>query len=166
MSCIKKTTRALYYHTPTNPLLRVLNVEPIATLCKTEGLGLLVDATFATPLNYRALEHGADVVIHSATKYLNGHADVFAGAVAGSESVIEEVRKLLQVWGQALDPMAAWLIDRGMKTLAVRVARHNQTGLAVAEWCAEQPQFAAGHYPGRRSHPDHSVAKQTLSGSR
>src|SRR6266550_1165461 len=96
---LKKNTRAIFVETPTNPLLRVLDVEPIATLCKTEGLALLVDATFATPLNYRPLEHGADVVIHSATKYLNGHADVLAGAVAGSESVIEEVRKLLQVWG-------------------------------------------------------------------
>jgi len=89
---------------------------------------------------------------------------VLAGAVAGSESVIEEVRKLLHVWGQALDPMAAWLIDRGMKTLAVRVARHNQTGLAVAEWCAKQPQFAAVHYPGLPSHPDHAVAKRILNG--
>ncbi len=161
---LKKNTRAIFVETPTNPLLRVLDVEPIATLCKTEGLALLVDATFATPLNYRPLEHGADVVIHSATKYLNGHADVLAGAVAGSESVIEEVRKLLHVWGQALDPMAAWLIDRGMKTLAVRVARHNQTGLAVAEWCAKQPQFAAVHYPGLPSHPDHAVAKRILNG--
>src|SRR2546426_684825 len=89
---LKKNTRAIFVETPTNPLLRVLDVEPIATLCKTEGLALLVDATFATPLNYRPLEHGADVVIHSATKYLNGHADVLAGAVAGSESVIEGVR--------------------------------------------------------------------------
>src|SRR5438046_2957239 len=120
---LKKTTRAIFVETPTNPLLRVLDLEPIAALCKTEGLALLVDSTFATPLNFRLLEHGADVVIHSATKYLNGHDDVLAGAVVGSESVIEEVRKLMQVWGQAIDPMAAWLIDRGMKTLVVRVAR-------------------------------------------
>src|SRR6266853_166133 len=161
---LKKNTRAIFVETPTNPLLRVLDLEPIATLCKTEGLALLVDATFATPLNYRPLEHGADVVIHSATKYLNGHADVLAGAVAGSESVIEEVRKLLHVWGQALDPMAAWLIDRGMKTLAVRVARQNQTALALAQWCAEQPQFIAVHYPGLPSHADHDVAKRILNG--
>src|SRR5207247_10414171 len=108
----------------------------IAALCQTEWLALLGDATCATPLNYRPLEHGADVVIHSATKYLNGHSDVLAGAVAGSESVIEEVRKLLHVWGQALDPMAAWLIERGMKTLAVRVARHDQAGLAMADGCS------------------------------
>jgi cystathionine beta-lyase/cystathionine gamma-synthase len=161
---LKKNTRAIFIETPTNPLLRVIDIEPIATLCQTEGLALVVDSTFATPLNFRPLEHGADVVIHSATKYLNGHSDVLAGAVVGSESVIEEIRKLLFVWGQALDPMAAWLIDRGMKTLAVRVARHNQTALAVAEWCAQQPQFAAVHHPGLPSHPDHAVAKRILNG--
>ena len=161
---LKKNTRAIFLETPTNPLLRVIDVEPVATLCKTEGLALLVDSTFATPLNFRPLEHGADVVIHSATKYLNGHSDVLAGAVVGSESVIEEVRKLLHVWGQALDPMAAWLIDRGMKTLVVRVARQNQTALAVAEWCAQQTQFASVHYPGLPSHPDMDVAKRILDG--
>ena len=161
---LKKTTRAIFVETPTNPLLRVLDVEPIATLCKTEGLALLVDSTFATPLNFRPLEHGADVVIHSATKYLNGHSDVLAGAVAGTESVVEEVRKLMQVWGQAVDPMAAWLIERGMKTLAVRVERQNQTALQVAEWCAQQSQFAAVHYPGLASHPDHEVARRILNG--
>ena len=161
---LKKNTRAIFVETPTNPLLRVLDLEPIAALCKTEGVALLVDSTFATPLNYRPLEHGADVVIHSATKYLNGHSDVLAGAVVGSESVIEEVRKLLHVWGQALDPMAAWLIDRGMKTLAVRVGRQNQTAQAVAEWCAKQPQFTAVHYPGLPSHADHDVATRILNG--
>lgn len=161
---LTKNTRAIFLETPTNPLIRVLDLEPIATLCKTEGLALLVDSTFATPLNFRPLEHGADVVIHSGTKYLNGHSDVIAGAVAGTESVIEEVRKLLQVWGQALDPMAAWLIERGMKTLAVRIERHNRTGLALAEWCARQPQFAAVHYPGLPGHPDHDVATRILNG--
>jgi cystathionine beta-lyase/cystathionine gamma-synthase len=161
---LKKTTRAIFVETPTNPLLRVIDLEPIAALCKTEGLALLVDSTFATPFNFRPLEHGADVVIHSATKYLNGHSDVIAGAVAGSESVIEEVRKLMRVWGQAVDPMAAWLIERGLKTLAVRVERQNATALAVAEWCSTQPGFAAVHYPGLPSHPDHEVARRILNG--
>lgn len=161
---LKKTTRAIFVETPTNPLLRVIDLEPVASLCKTEGLALVVDSTFATPLNLRPLEHGADVVIHSATKFLNGHDDVLAGAVVGSESVIEEIRKLLHVWGQALDPMAAWLIDRGMKTLAVRVAKQNQTALTLAEWCAKQPQFGAVHHPGLPSHPDHDVAKRILNG--
>lgn len=161
---LKKTTRAIFVETPTNPLLRVIDLEPIAALAKTEGLALLVDATFATPVNFRPIEHGADVVIHSATKYLNGHSDVIAGAVAGTESVIDEVRRLMRVWGQALDPMAGWLIERGMKTLVVRVERQNATALAVAEWCSRQPQFAAVHYPGLPSHPDHAVAKRILNG--
>jgi cystathionine beta-lyase/cystathionine gamma-synthase len=161
---LRKTTRAIFVETPTNPLLRVVDIEPFATLCKAEGLALIVDSTFATPMNFRPLEHGADVVIHSATKYLNGHSDVIAGAVAGTESVIEEVRRLMQVWGQALDPMAAWLIDRGMKTLAVRVARQNATGTAVAEWCAGQAAFSAVHHPSLPSHPDHETARRLLNG--
>ncbi len=161
---LRKNTRAIFVETPTNPLLRIVDLEPLATLCKTEGLALLVDSTFATPINFRPLEHGADLVIHSATKYLNGHSDVIAGAVAGTEPVIEEVRKLMQVWGQALDPMAAWLIDRGMKTLAVRVERQNATAIAVAQWCSEQPGVAAVHYPGLPSHPDHAIAKRILGG--
>jgi cystathionine beta-lyase/cystathionine gamma-synthase len=161
---MRKTTRAVFIETPTNPLLRVIDLEPIATVCKAEGLALIVDSTFATPVNLRPLEHGADVVIHSATKYLNGHSDVIAGAVAGSESVVEEVRRLMQVWGQALDPFAAWLIDRGLKTLTVRVARHNATGLAVAEWCAKQSGFTAVHYPGLPTHPDHEIAQRVLGG--
>ena len=103
-------------------------------------------------------------MIHSATKYLNGHSDVIAGAVAGTESVIEEVRRLMQLWGQAIDPMAAWLVDRGMKTLAVRMARQNATGLAVAEWCARQSPVATVHYPSLASHPDHKTAKRLLEG--
>lgn len=161
---LRKNTRALFLETPTNPLLRVLDIEPLATLCKAEGLALLVDSTFATPVNFRPLEHGADIVIHSATKYLNGHSDVIAGAVAGSESLVEEVRRLMQVWGQALDPFAAWLIDRGLRTLVVRMARHNATGLAVAEWCARQPGISAVHYPGLASHPDHDLATRVLHG--
>jgi cystathionine beta-lyase/cystathionine gamma-synthase len=161
---LRKTTRAIFVETPTNPLLRVVDIEPFAMLCKAEGLALIVDSTFATPMNFRPLEHGADVVIHSATKYLNGHSDVIAGAVAGTESVIEEVRQLMQVWGQALDPMAAWLIDRGMKTLAVRVARQNATGTAVAEWCAGQAAFSAVHHPSLPSHPDHETARRLLNG--
>ena len=161
---LRKNTRAIFVETPTNPLLRVVDLEPLATLCKAEGMALIVDSTFATPINFRPLEHGADIVIHSATKYLNGHSDVIAGAVAGTESVIAEVRKLMQVWGQALDPMAAWLVERGMKTLAVRVQRHNATGSAVAEWCSKQTAFAAVHYPGLPTHPDHVTAQRILNG--
>ena len=161
---MRKTTRAVFLETPTNPLMRVIDLEPIAALCKEEGLALIVDSTFASPVNLRPLEHGADLVIHSATKYLNGHTDVIAGAVAGTDQVVEEVRRLMQVWGQALDPFAAWLIDRGMRTLTVRVRRQNEIGLAVAEWCAKQEAIAKVHYPGLPSHADHELAKRLLGG--
>lgn len=161
---LKKNTRAVFVETPTNPVMRVLDIDSIGTLCKAEGLALLVDSTFASPYNFRPLEHGADVVIHSATKYLNGHSDVIAGAIAGTEAVVEEVRKLMWVYGQALDPMAAWLIERGLKTLSVRMDRHNQNGQQVAEWCAKHKAIAAVHYPGLPSHPDHQSAKATMQG--
>ncbi|HZE93610.1 MAG TPA: aminotransferase class I/II-fold pyridoxal phosphate-dependent enzyme [Gemmatimonadales bacterium] len=161
---MRKTTRAVFLETPTNPLMRVIDLEPVAGICKEEGLALIVDSTFASPVNFRPLEHGADLVIHSATKYLNGHTDVIAGAVAGTDQVVDEVRRLMQVWGQAIDPFAAWLIDRGMRTLTVRVQRQNEIGLAVAEWCAKQEAIAKVHYPGLPSHPDHELAKRVLAG--
>jgi cystathionine beta-lyase/cystathionine gamma-synthase len=161
---IRKATRALFVETPTNPLMRVIDLAPISYVAKEEGLALLVDATFASPINFRPLEHGADIVITSATKYLNGHSDVIAGAVAGSSAFVEEVNRLMRLWGQAIDPHAAWLIDRGMRTLAVRMERHNANGLALAQWAEQHPGVAKVHYPGLPSHPDHQRAKVLLNG--
>jgi cystathionine beta-lyase/cystathionine gamma-synthase len=161
---IKKATRAIFVETPTNPLMRVIDMGPIAYAAEEEGLALLVDATFASPINYRPLEHGADVVITSATKYLNGHSDVIAGAVAGSASFVEEVIRLMRLWGQAIDPHAAWLIDRGMRTLALRMERHNSNGIAVAQWAEQHAGVSKVHYPGLPSHPDHAYAKTVLAG--
>ncbi len=123
-----------------------------------------MDSTFASTVNFRPLEHGADIVIHSATKYLNGHSDVIAGAVAGSNDVIAEVRRLLKSWGQAIDPHAAWLVERGMKTLAVRMARHNDNALELARWISEHPKVSAVMYPGMETHPDHELARSVLDG--
>jgi cystathionine beta-lyase/cystathionine gamma-synthase len=161
---VRKSTRAIFVETPTNPLMRVIDLGPIAYAAEEEGLGLLVDATFASPFNFRPLEHGADVVITSATKYLNGHSDVIAGAVAGSSSFVEEVNRLMRLWGQAIDPHAAWLIDRGLRTLALRMERHNANGLAVAEWAEQHDGIARVHYPGLPSHPDHERARSVLQG--
>jgi cystathionine beta-lyase/cystathionine gamma-synthase len=161
---IRKATRAIFVETPTNPLIRVIDMGPIAYAAEEHGLALLVDATFASPINYRPLEHGADVVITSATKYLNGHSDVIAGAVAGSASFVEEVIRLMRLWGQAIDPHAAWLIDRGMRTLALRMERHNANGMAVAQWAEQHSGISKVHYPGLPSHPDHAHAKTVLSG--
>jgi cystathionine beta-lyase/cystathionine gamma-synthase len=161
---VKKSTRAIFVETPTNPLMRVIDLGPIAYVAEEFGLALLVDATFASPINFRPLEHGADVVITSATKYLNGHSDVVAGVVAGSASFVEEVNRLMRLWGQAIDPHAAWLINRGMRTLAVRMERHNANGMAVAQWGEQHPAIAKVHYPGLPSHPDHGHAKSVLGG--
>jgi len=161
---VRKSTRAIFVETPTNPLMRVLDLTPVAQIARDSGLALLVDGTFASPVNFRPLEHGADIVITSATKYLNGHSDVIAGAVAGSASLIEEVIRLMTLWGQAIDPHTAWLIDRGIRTLEVRMARHNENGMAVAQWASQHPAIVRVHYPGLSSHPEHEQAKEVLNG--
>jgi cystathionine beta-lyase/cystathionine gamma-synthase len=147
-----------------NPTCRVLDLRPVSILTKEIGLALVVDSTFASPVNFRPLEHGADVVIHSTTKYLNGHHDVLGGAVLGTVPYIEEVRQKMMVWGQAADPFACWLLERGLKTLDVRVRRQNENAMRVARWASERKEVRRVHYPGLENHPDHTVAKQTLDG--
>ena len=161
---LRKSTRAIFVETPTNPHLRVIDLAPMAQIARGGGVALLVDATFASPINFRPLEHGADIVITSATKYLNGHSDVIAGAVASSTPIIEEVTRLMRIWGSALDPHAAWLVDRGMRTLGVRVERHNINGMAVARWAEQRTGIARVHYPGLPNHPDHAYASKVLDG--
>jgi cystathionine beta-lyase/cystathionine gamma-synthase len=161
---IKKETRAIFVESPVNPTCRVLDLRPISYLTKNSGIALVVDSTFASPVNFRPLEYGADVVIHSATKYLNGHHDVLAGVVCGSEPYIEEVLHKEMLWGQTPDPFACWLLERGLKTLDVRVQRANASALTLADWAAGRKEFTAVHYPGLTSHPDHKVAKETLDG--
>lgn len=161
---LRKETRAIFVETPVNPTNRVLDLRPISYLTKENGLALVVDSTFASPVNFRPLEHGADVVIHSTTKYLNGHHDVLGGAVMGTAPYVEEVRQKMMVWGQAPDPFACWLLERGLKTLDVRVKRQNENAMRVAYWCSERKEFRRVHYPGLESHPDHDIAKATLDG--
>ncbi len=157
-------TRVLFLELPTNPTLRIFDPQPLAKLAKEEGISLVVDATFASPVNLRPAELGADVVIHSATKYLGGHSDLIAGVVSGSRDLVEEVREMLRLYGPALDPHAAWLLERGMRTLDVRMERHNRNAQALAEWFQEQPEVAEVVYPGLESHPDHALARRILSG--
>jgi len=161
---LRKNTRAIYLETPVNPTVRVLDLKPITALARELGLALVVDSTFATPVAFRPIEHGADVVIHSATKFLNGHHDVVAGAVLGSATYIEEVRQKMILWGQAPDPFACWLLERGLKTLDVRVRRATENATRVALWCATRPELSAVLYPGLPQHPDHETALATLDG--
>lgn len=161
---LRKNTRAIFVESPVNPTCRVLDLKPIRALAKELGLALVVDSTFATPVGFRPLEHGADVVIHSATKFLNGHHDVIAGAVLGTATYIEEVRQKMIVWGQAPDPFACWLLERGLKTLDIRVRRATDNAMRLALWCATRPELTAVLYPGLPDHPDHDIALATLDG--
>lgn len=161
---VRRETRAIFVESPVNPTCRVLDIRPIAYLTRELGVALVVDSTFASPVNLRPLEHGADVVIHSATKYLNGHHDVLSGAVCGTASYIDEVRQKMIVWGQAADPFACWLLERGLKTLDVRVRRQNETAQRLAEWCAATSGIKRVHYPGLPTHTDHELARTLLDG--
>jgi cystathionine beta-lyase/cystathionine gamma-synthase len=161
---LRKTTRVLFLESPVNPTCRVLELNSLQSLAHSEGIALVVDSTFASPVNFRPIEHGVDVVIHSATKYLNGHHDILAGVVCGNEPFIDEVRRKMMVWGQAPDPFACWLLERGLKTIDVRVKRQNENAMRIAEWCSTRREIAKVHYPGLPSHPDHQIAKSILDG--
>ena len=161
---LRKETRAVFLETPVNPSCRVLDLRPVSYLTQEIGLALVVDSTFASPINYRPLEHGADVVIHSATKYLNGHHDMVGGAVLGTAPYVEEVRQKMITWGQAPDPFACWLLERGLKTLDVRVRRQNENALRIAQWCTDRREVKVVHYPGLPEHPDHDVAASQMDG--
>jgi cystathionine beta-lyase/cystathionine gamma-synthase len=161
---IRQNTRAIFIETPVNPTGRVIDITQLAILAKNQGVALVVDSTLASPINCRPISLGADVVIHSATKYLNGHHDVLCGVVAGTSSYIEEVRRKMMVWGQAQDPFACWLLERGIKTLDVRVRRSNENAMRIAEWLRARPEISKVHYVGLADHPDHSLAKKLLDG--
>jgi cystathionine beta-lyase/cystathionine gamma-synthase len=161
---IRPATRGLYMELPTNPTLRLFDLRPVGLLAREKGIPLVVDATFGTPVNFQPLRFGADVVIHSATKYLGGHSDLIGGVVCGPEALVAEVRGLLHLYGPSLDPHAAWLLDRGIRTLAVRMARHNENATALAEWFASREEVERVIHPSRTDHPDHALARELLKG--
>lgn len=157
-------TRLVLAETPSNPLLGVVDLEAAAAVAHGRGALLVVDNTLATPINQRPLELGADLVWHSATKYLGGHSDVSAGAIAGRADLIEEIWRAHLVAGAVLGPFDAWLALRGVRTLDVRVARHNDNALALALALEAHQAVAAVHYPGLASHPQHELARTQMRG--
>ena len=163
-AALRPRTRLLYLEMPTNPTLRIPDPEPPAQVARRSGIPLVVDSTFASPVNFRAGERGAHLVVHSATKYLGGHSDLMGGVVAGSRERIEEVRSLLRLYGPVLDPHAAWLLDRGIRTLDVRIERQNRNTLALARWFAGLDEVERVVYPGLPDHPDHERATRLLDG--
>jgi cystathionine beta-lyase/cystathionine gamma-synthase len=158
-------TKVFLVETITNPLMRVGRLDQVADFGRQLGIVTVIDNTFASPVNFRPLAAGFDVVFHSATKYLGGHSDLVAGAVMGGADVIERVRETLNLFGGSLDPHAGFLLARGIKTLALRVQAHNANALALARFCADHPAVAAVNYPGLASHPDHAHADKLLSGA-
>ena len=161
---IRPDTKLFFTESPTNPYLRVIDVAEAARVCHARGVKVVIDSTFASPVNHRALADGADLVIHSATKYLGGHNDLLAGAAVGPAPIVAALREAVGVLGGVLDAHAAWLLLRGLKTLALRMARHNENGLRVAAWLEAQPKIRRVWYPGLASHPDHAVAARTMKG--
>jgi cystathionine gamma-synthase len=163
-AAIRPDTRVLLSESPTNPYLRVVDVPRLVKIARRHGLKTVIDSTFATPVNQRPLEYGADLVIHSATKYLGGHNDLLAGAVIGSEYLIAGLRETQGMVGAISDPNTAYLLLRGLKTLDLRVTRQNETGLKVARFMEGHPAVRRVYYPGLPSHPDHTIACEQMSG--
>jgi len=164
-AAIRPTTRLVLSESPTNPLLYCVDLERLAAVAKAHGrVRTLVDSTFATPINCRPLPFGIDLVMHSATKYLSGHNDVLGGVVAGPNHLISLLRDARGVLGSVLDPHAAFLISRGLKTLGLRIARQNATALALAKFLESHPEVERVFYPGLPSHPSHQSAKSQMRG--
>ena len=157
-------TKVLYVETPTNPTLRLVNLEKAVSFAKKHHLVSIIDNTFATPILQKPLELGFDMVVHSATKYLAGHSDIIAGAAAGSHKWMERVRHMVIYLGGSMDPGAAFLLIRGMKTMGVRVLQQCATAIAVAKFLEQHPRVARVHYPGLKSHPDYALAKKQMRG--
>lgn len=162
---IRPATRLFLWEAISNPLLRVPDGAALAELARARGIVSLVDATFATPINQRPIDHGVDLVMHSATKYLGGHSDLIGGVLAGGSALIEGAVDAMHSLGGSADPHAVFLLERGLKTLALRVQRHNANGLAVARFLASHPGVERVHYPLLEGHPDRAVAARLLAGA-
>jgi cystathionine gamma-synthase len=161
---IRPSTKLLYLESPTNPTLRVVDFKKVAAVARQHKLLSMIDATFGTPINQHPAEFGIDLIMHSGTKYLAGHSDLLCGAVAGRHELIERIWETRTTLGNCMDPHASWVLLRGLKTLAVRVARQNENALRVAEFLAEHAKVRRVHYPFLKSHPQYAIARQQMSG--
>ena len=163
-AALRDDTAVFFTESPTNPYLRVIDVEQAVAVAHARNVKVVIDTTFASPVNHRPLEQGADLVLHSATKYMGGHNDLLAGTVSGSSEIVAPIRNAVGVLGGVIDSHAAWLLLRGLKTLALRMERHNANGQALAEWLEGQAKVRRVHYPGLPSHPDHEATKRQMQG--
>ncbi len=163
-AAIRPETRVLFSETPSNPYLHILDLKRFAAIGKQHGVVTIINSTLATPINTRPLDWGIDLVVHSATKYLGGHNDLLAGFIAGREALIKPLRESIGILGGISDPNTAYLLLRGMKTLALRVEQQNRTTQQVAEFLASHPAVEAVYYPGLCTHPGHALAARQMNG--
>jgi len=161
---LRDNTKLVYLETPTNPTLKVVDIQAVKKLLGGNDVKIAVDNTFASPYNQQPLKLGADIVVHSATKYFGGHADVTAGAVVSNSKFISELYHIRKLLGGVLDPHAAWLLIRGLKTFELRMRRHNENGMAIAQFLAKHPKVKQVFYPGLPSHPQHNIASKQMRG--
>jgi methionine-gamma-lyase len=161
---LRPNTRVVYAESPTNPLMQITDLRALSELARARGVMTIVDNTFSTPINQRPLELGIDAVIHSATKYLGGHSDVTAGVVISSREFVERAWHFSLLAGSILSPFDGWLLLRGLRTLGLRVERHNSNALALARFLEGHPKVARVYYPGLESHPQHALARSQMSG--
>jgi cystathionine beta-lyase/cystathionine gamma-synthase len=157
-------TRVVWFESPINPTLRCVDVKRVADACRARGVLSVIDNTFACPINQQPLALGVDLAMQSATKYLNGHSDVTGGVVAGPRALVGPVEKARRLLGTVMDPYPAYALGRGLKTLPLRVARHNANALAVAQFLAQDSRVSCVYYPGLPSHPDHEIARRQMAG--
>jgi cystathionine beta-lyase/cystathionine gamma-synthase len=161
---IRPNTRLLYVESPTNPSIRIVDMRRVAGIAKQRGLISMIDSTFGTPINQHPAEYGFDLIMHSGTKYLGGHTDLICGVVAGRKELIEKVLATRTTIGNCMDPHASWMLVRGMKTLAVRVARQNENALRVANFLEQHAKVRRVHYPFLKSHAQHALAVSQMTG--
>jgi cystathionine beta-lyase/cystathionine gamma-synthase len=162
---IRPNTKIIYVESPTNPTVRVVDLEKIAALARKHKLVSAIDSTFATPINCRPAEWGIDLVLHSGTKYFGGHSDIMCGIAAGRADLIEQIHHARTTFGGCIDPHAAFLLLRGIKTLAVRVERQNETALRIAEFLSQHPNVRKVHYAMLPQHTDYAIAKKQMAGA-
>jgi cystathionine beta-lyase/cystathionine gamma-synthase len=153
-----------FFETPTNPTLKIVDIKQVADAAIATGTTSMVDSTFGSPINQRPHEFGVDLVMHSATKYLGGHSDIIAGTVSGSNELMARVRSAAKLLGGTMDPFASFLLDRGIKTLSVRMERHNRNAMYLAEELSQDHRIKQVHYPGLPSHPYHQIARRQMNG--
>jgi cystathionine gamma-synthase len=163
-AALRPETKIIFTEGPTNPYGRMVDLDALTSLAKSKRIKTIFDATFATPVNFRPLEHGVDLVVHSTTKYLGGHNDLLGGVVLGKAPIVEAIREQVGTFGPVLDPHNAYMLQRGLKTLALRVERHNQSALRLARTLEAQEKVGQVWYPLLDSHPDHALAKKYLRG--